>query len=233
MTTPDDLSRASMVDRYLKVILLAQEEFRDDRYVPIGRVAVATGVSVIAARAIVKSLVEAGLLVHERYGGVRLLPRGLQRAAKILRRQRLLELFLVRALRMDWADVQVEADRLEHAVSQRVIDRIDDVLGHPTVDPHGDPIPDRNGNLVTHDSGTLLTCALNKPVVVTRVTDQDPAFLRFVASNKLKPGAILQVEARDEVAGTVRIARNEQIVTIGARAAAKLEVDERAHPGPK
>ena len=233
MSKSNEAPSSSTVDDYLKAILLAQEELADGQLVAIGRLAAAVGVSVTAASRMVRTLAEAGLVEHERYGGVRLLPAGLRRATSVVRRHRLIELFLVRTLGMPWDEVHTEAEHLEHAVSDRVIDRIDHVLGHPTVDPHGDAIPDRNGNLVTRRLENLLSCPVNTPVVVSRVTDQDPAFLRFVASSKLEPGSVVKVEARDDAAGTVRITRNDQSLTIGARAAAKLQVEENTRPRRK
>ncbi len=102
------------------------------------------------------------------------------------------------------------------------------MLGRPQVDPHGDPIPSPEGELVRRELDTLLTCPLNTSVTVTRVTDQDAAFLRFIESLALKPGQPIQVEARDEVSDSVRLKLpNNQRLTIGMRAASKLLVEVR------
>ena len=104
----------------------------------------------------------------------------------------------------------------------------DELLGHPAVDPHGDPIPNRHGELADQHFDTLLTCPLQTPVTVTRVTDQDAAFLRFIESNDLKPGQSIEVEARDEVSDSVRLkGKDDRRITIGMRAASKLLVDVR------
>ena len=95
----------------------------------------------------VKTLAESGLVHYEPYMGVRLTPAGEKLASMVLRRHRLVELFLVKVLGMSWAEVHDEAERLEHAVSERLIDRIDDMLGRPAVDPHGDPIPTAQGRV--------------------------------------------------------------------------------------
>ncbi len=127
---------------------------------------------------------------------------------------------------MKWDEVHEEAELLEHVVSDRLIERIDEMLGHPEVDPHGDPIPNREGELVRRDLDTLLSCPLNTPVTVTRVTDQDAAFLRFIEGNSLKPGQSIEVEARDEVSDSVRLKLpSSQRLTIGMRAASKLLVE--------
>jgi DtxR family Mn-dependent transcriptional regulator len=129
---------------------------------------------------------------------------------------------------MSWDEVHEEAELLEHVVSDRLIERIDEMLGRPEVDPHGDPIPSRDGEIVRRELDTLLTCPLNTPVTVTRVTDQDAAFLRFIESHALKPGQPIEVEARDEVSDSVRLKLpNDQRLTIGMRAASKLLVDVR------
>ena len=102
----------------------------------------------------------------------------------------------------------------------------DEMLGHPDTDPHGDPIPGKEGTILERHLETLLTCPVATQVVVARVTDQDPVFLRFVERNGLKPGELVEVEARDEAADAVRLrGRGATSITIGARAASKLLVD--------
>ena len=109
--------------------------------------------------------------------------------------------------------------------SDRLIDRIDAMLGRPAADPHGDPIPDSTGSMVTPEYQTLLTCPLGAPVVLTRVTDQDSAFLRFLESSGLKPGQAIRVESRDTAADHVIVrGKRERQIMIGMRAAAKLQV---------
>jgi DtxR family Mn-dependent transcriptional regulator len=133
-------------------------------------------------------------------------------------------------MHMIWAEVHEEAEHLEHAVSDRLIDRIDEMLGRPTVDPHGDPIPDPEGTLSSPEYESLLTCPLHAPMTVRRVSDQDSAFLRFAERHDLTPGQTVQVEGRDAVAGSVRLrGRDEREITIGARAASKVLVQSRSH----
>jgi DtxR family transcriptional regulator, Mn-dependent transcriptional regulator len=127
---------------------------------------------------------------------------------------------------MSWAEVHDDAEQLEHVVSERLIERIDEMLGHPTHDPHGDPIPTAEGTMPTHHHDSLLTCPTGTLMRVTRITDQDPAFLRFVERNELKPGQVVEVESRDAAADSVRlVGRGRPSVVIGARAASKLLVD--------
>jgi DtxR family Mn-dependent transcriptional regulator len=173
----------------------------------------------------VKALAESGLAEYEPYSGVRLSASGEKLAGLVLRRHRLVELFLVQVMGMSWADVHEDAEKLEHVVSERLIDRIDEMLGRPTHDPHGDPIPNSEGTITTKHLESLLTCPLDTPLKVTRITDQDPAFLRFIESNGLKPGEPVAVESRDDAADAVVLQRKEHRITIGARAASKLLVE--------
>ena len=143
----------------------------------------------------------------------------------MLRRHRLVELFLVQVMGMSWAEVHDEAEQLEHVVSERLIDRIDEMLGRPTHDPHGDPIPNPDGAIATKPLDNLLTCPIGTALRVTRIADQDPAFLRFIESNDLKPGEPVEVESRDDVADSVMLKQRDRRITIGTRAASKLLVE--------
>lgn len=217
---------SSTVENYLKAIYQAQTALADPkRFVPMGQLAQALSVVPGTATTMVKTLADSGLVNYEPYVGVRLSQAGEKLAAAVLRRHRLIEQFLVQVLGMNWTEVHEEAELLEHAVSDRLIERMDAMLGRPAVDPHGDPIPDPAGAVAHHDYQTLLTCPLNTPVVVTRVVDQDAEFLRFLESHDLKPGQVIEVEARDAAADTVRLRGNDRRITIGTRAASKLLIE--------
>ena len=218
---------SSTVENYLKAIFQGEGQLGgSQRLLPMGQLAAALGVAPGTATTMVKALAESGLVEYEPYNGVRLSPAGSRLAALVLRRHRLIELFLVQVIGMRWDEVHDDAEQLEHVVSDRLIERIDELLGHPEVDPHGDPIPSREGELVSRQLDTLLTCPLNTPVTVTRVTDQDAAFLRFIEGHHLKPGQSIEVEARDDVSDSVRLkGKNDQRITIGMRAASKLLVE--------
>jgi DtxR family Mn-dependent transcriptional regulator len=214
------------VENYLKAIFQAQLQLsRKTDLVPMGQLAAALGVVPGTATTMVKTLADSGLAKYEPYAGVRLTTSGERLAALVVRRHRLIELFLVRVMGMSWTEVHEEAEDLEHAVSDRLIERIDEMLGRPAVDPHGDPIPDPSGVLERRPLDTLMTCPMQVPVTVSRVTDQDPEFLRFVERRELKPGDVVQVEDRDPAADSVRLrGRNERAITIGTGAAAKVLV---------
>jgi DtxR family Mn-dependent transcriptional regulator len=217
---------SSTVENYLKAIYLGQSSLAQDaRLVPMGQVAAALGVTPGTATTMVKALAESGLADYEPYSGVRLSSAGEKLAGLVLRRHRLVELFLVQVMGMSWAEVHEEAEQLEHVVSERLIERIDEMLGHPTHDPHGDPIPNPDGAIAAHHLESLLTCPLATPLRVTRIADQDPAFLRFIESYDLKPGQRVEVETRDAAADSVLLRNKDRRMTIGARAASKLLVE--------
>ena len=217
---------SSTVENYLKAIYLGQSALaQGERLVSMGRVASALGVTPGTATTMVKALAESGLAEYEPYSGVRLTAAGERLAGLVLRRHRLVESFLVQVMGMSWAEVHEEAEQLEHVVSERLIDRIDKMLGRPTHDPHGDPIPDSEGAITHRHLESLLTCPVGTPLRVTRVADQDPEFLRFIENNDLKPGQPVEVETRDAAADSVLLRGRARRLTIGARAASKLLVE--------
>jgi DtxR family transcriptional regulator, Mn-dependent transcriptional regulator len=217
---------SSTVENYLKAIYVGETHLvGGQKLVPMGQLAGALGIAPGTATTMVKALAESGLVVYEPYNGVRLTSAGEKLAARVLRRHRLIELFLVQVMGMKWDEVHDDAEQMEHVVSDRLIERIDDMLGSPEFDPHGDPIPNAEGQLAHRTLDTLLTCPLHTMVTVARVTDQDAAFLRFIEGNDLKPGQKIEVEERDEVSDSVRLrGSNDRRMTIGARAASKLLV---------
>src|SRR5581483_8119855 len=213
--------QSSTVENYLKTIYQGQLQLAGGaRLVPMGQVAAALGVTPGTATTMVKALAESGLAEYEPYSGVRLSAAGERLAGLVLRRHRLVELFLVQVMGMSWTEVHEEAEQLEHVVSERLIERIDTMLGHPTHDPHGDPIPDPEGAIAFRALDTLLTCPVGAQLRVTRIADQDPTFLTFIESLDLKPGEPIEVETRNFAADVVRLRRKDkEVVTMGTRAA--------------
>jgi len=217
---------SSTVENYLKAIYHGVAGLNPgQRLLPMGQLAAALGVAPGTATTMVKTLAESGLVEYEPYTGVTLTGAGEKLAALVLRRHRLIELFLVQVMGFSWDEVHDEAEQLEHVVSDRLIERIDEMLGRPETDPHGDPIPDSEGAVKPQNVQSLMTCPLNTPVTVTRVVDQDRLFLRFIESHNLKPGESIEVEARDAASDSVRVkGKDDQRITIGTRAASKLLV---------
>ncbi len=213
------------MENYLKTIHLAQAAQTSPSLVPMGQLASALGVVPGTATTMMKALAESGLVHYEPYMGVRLTDAGEKLASLVLRRHRLIELFLVKVMGMSWAEVHDEAERLEHAVSEQLIDRIDEMLGRPEVDPHGDPIPNAEGTISHRESVDLLNAPLDTTLVITRVIDQDAEFLRFVEQRDLMPGRSVVIEARDSAADAVRLRSDaDRDTTIGTRAASKILV---------
>jgi DtxR family Mn-dependent transcriptional regulator len=217
---------SSTVENYLKAIYAGEATLGEgQRLLPMGQLAAAVGVTPGSATTMVKALAESGLVEYEPYAGVALTAAGQKLAALVLRRHRLVELFLVRVMGYSWDEVHEEAELLEHVVTDRLIERIDEMLGRPDTDPHGDPIPNAEGLVKQQEAETLLSCPLETTVTVTRVIDQDKEFLRFIEQHHLKPGENIEVEARDAAADSVRVrGKNDQRITIGTRAASKLLV---------
>jgi DtxR family Mn-dependent transcriptional regulator len=215
----------STVEDYLKQILL-EEQGRGEKRVPTGRLAQALAVTPGTVTAMVKALSESGLVDYEAYGGVRLTKAGRQLALHVQRRHRLIELFLVRIMGMDWSEVHGEADRLEHAVSDRLIERIDEMLGHPAVDPHGDPIPTVGGDLAPAQHEALAELDVGGTGRVSRIVDQERGFLRLVERLGLRPGTKVKVVSRDGDADTleIQVGRGAR-ARLGLRAAAKILIE--------
>src|ERR1043165_7277337 len=152
---------SSTVENYLKAIYQGQTALAvDQRLVPMGQVASSLGVTPGTATTMVKALAESGLAEYEPYTGVRLSDAGERLAGLVLRRHGLVELFLVQVMGMRWDEVHDDAEQLEHVVSERLIERIDEMLGRPTADPHGDPIPNPDGAIAARHLDNLLTCPI-------------------------------------------------------------------------
>lgn len=132
-------------------------------------------------------------------------------------------MFLVEVLGYSWDEVHDEADLLEHAVSDKFLDRVDVMLGHPVRDPHGDPIPDAQGNVAALSKQALSMVVPGEAVVVEQIHDGDPEFLRYLADNLITPGAVLTV-AKPPVAGVLQVGVDERTVAISVQAAADIRV---------
>ena len=175
----------------------------------------------------VKALADSGLVSYEPRFGAKLTKGGEQLALHVLRRHRLVELFLVKVLGLDWSEVHDEAEELEHAISEKVLDKIDKLLGHPSVDPHGDPIPTAKGKVSEERLVPLPESEAGKKVRIARIVDQDARFLQFLDRAGLKPGVLLTINGRDEQADAISVkvdARSS--LTLGTSAAMKILVEE-------
>jgi DtxR family Mn-dependent transcriptional regulator len=213
----------STAENYLKAILILSEG--SDGVVATGAIAEALDVTPGTISTMVQSLAGKGFLEYRSREGVWLTTEGRKAALVVLRKHRLIETFLVEALKMDWSEVNQEAESLEHSISERVLSRIDDYLGHPEADPHGDLIPRPNSLQFDRSGGpTLATCATGKPLRVERILDQSPGFLTFIQDNGLKPGTKVRLRKRDEVGGVVECELSDRICVLGLTEAGKVEV---------
>ncbi len=176
----------------------------------------------------VKKLAEEGMLKHERYHGVRLTLRGEREALKILRRHRIIESYLVERLGYAWEDVHEEAERLEHAASDDLIDRMSDALGNPTTDPHGAPIPNRAGEIDRTHYHPLSSVLPGTAVLVRSVSDDDPIHLKFLESVGIMPGTEAVVESVGAQDGTVtlRVGESPKSVAIEKPVASLIFIQE-------
>ena len=216
----------STVEDYLKRIYLEQVRNNDGMVSP-GRIGQALSVAPGTVTAMMKTLTESQLVTYEPYAGVRLTAAGRRLAAHVLRRHRLVELFLVRIMGMNWSEVHQDAEVLEHAVSDALLERIDEMLGRPSFDPHGDPIPTAGGQLPDLEHESLCSCPVGSPLQVARVTDQRAEFLQLMEHHQLKPGSKLRVQSRDEVTETVRIEPAEgEPLQLGFQTARRVLVRE-------
>lgn len=184
------------VEDYLKTIY-QHTEWQDEPITP-SVLAAKLGVAPASVTGMVKKLAASGLVDHVPYGPLKLTENGTARAIAVVRRHRLIETWLVRDLDYSWDEVHDEAELLEHSVSDRLLEAIDERLGHPTHDPHGDPIPHPSG--ATPESIFVLLKDLEtfQPGIVLRIDDRKPDLLRLLAANDLRPGSTVTVRERSE-----------------------------------
>lgn len=212
---------SSTTENYLKCIY-AETEGSPERLVPLGTLASSLGVTAGTVTTMMKSLAEAGLVDYTPRHGVALTNSGRDQALRVVRRHRIIELFLVETLGLDWSEVHEEAEVLEHAISDRLLSRIDDHLGHPTVDPHGDPIPNRD--LVVREIGGVLLSDIEAParVRIERVEHEDPPFLVFMKEHGMMPGTEMAVAGRSLASGTVMVVIDEDATSLSLEVARRV-----------
>jgi DtxR family transcriptional regulator, Mn-dependent transcriptional regulator len=212
------------VENYVKAIALISARDHVGNAVATGELAQALNVAPGTVTGMLKTLSEASLATYTPYEGARLTRTGQELAMKIIRRHRLLELFLVQTLNMSWDEVHEEAEHMEHAVSERLIDRIDAFLGHPAVDPHGDPIPRADGSLTEIQGIPLSKLRPGQRFRVVRVVDQDPTFLRYLTECGLDLNATGALAENRSEAGALVIRILKRTVALGLNAAGKVIV---------
>jgi DtxR family Mn-dependent transcriptional regulator len=224
--TPDPTELTPVAQDYLKAVWSAQE-WSSER-VTTGLLADRLGVGPSTVSETVRRLTAQGLLGHEPYAGVWLTELGRRYALAMVRRHRLIETYLVSELGYAWDEVHDEAEVLEHAVSDLLVERIDARLGRPVRDPHGDPIPTADGRVVRPDAVPLVELADGVAGIVARISDADPEALRYLAGLGLDLDLRVRVTERREYAGTVGVAWERDgdtvAVDLGMLAASRIWV---------
>lgn len=204
---------------YLKMIWSATEW--SDSPITVGAMAERMGVRPATVSDGIRRLAKQGLVTHAPYGSIELTAAGREHAVEMVRRHRLLETFLVEVLGYGWDEVHDEAEVLEHAVSDTMIKRIDERLGYPTRDPHGDPIPSAGGRPSPPHGVPLSSVATDEQVIITRISDADPEMLRYFSELGLHPDTRLTVLAHRPYADitTIRLSERGSDVDLGPAAA--------------
>ncbi|MFI4875177.1 MAG: metal-dependent transcriptional regulator [Blastopirellula sp. JB062] len=211
------------IENYVKAIFQICAR-ADKNAASTGELANILSVSPGTVTSMLKTLSEAGLAEYMKYEGVSLTSSGRTLALRVLRRHRLIELFLVRTLELTWDEVHEEAEHMEHAVSDLLVDRIDEYLGFPETDPHGDPIPRADGSMVSVDTKKLTKWDPAHPFRLVRVMDQSSDFLRYLTEESLAPGCEGRVTSFKAEAGVITIEVEGRQTTLGLDAAEKLLV---------
>lgn len=211
----EEISRVA--EDFLKVIWSATEWGQE----PVTGKALAErfGTTAASVSDTMRRLATQGLIIHEPYKPARLTAAGERHAVSMVRKHRLIESFLVGTLGYSWEEVHDEAENLEHAVSEKMIDRIDSLLGHPARDPHGDPIPTVDGTTRRPAHAVNLAEAAPGTYEVTRISDENPGLLRLLARHGLRPGAVVDI-AEAETAGSMVLTPHEDSARVVLRSEA-------------
>ena len=188
------------------------------------QIALALGVSAAGVTKMLRSLAKFDWITYTPYKKVYLTESGRTAAIEIIRRHRLIELYLVKTLGYEWDKVHPEAERLEHYISDEFEARIERILGYPTVDPHGDPIPTRDGAMPPVVTTTLNSMACGESLVVSRVIDEDDAFLRYLDEHGLHPGTRVAIIEREPYGGSLHLQLEDREVRISPKAADSIYV---------
>jgi len=216
------------VENYLKAILQTGIRSQEE-WISTGQLATALGVSPGTVTSMLKTLAESHLVEYRPYQGVRLSDSGRSLGMRMVRRHRLIELFLVKTLDLSWDEVHEEAEHMEHAVSDSLVDRMDAYLGHPEADPHGDPIPTADGTMRQQADSTisLAHCRDSSPFTVVRVLSQDAEFLRYLTEQGLALGTTGEVQSNDAGAGIITLRVDERTVALSHTVAENILVETK------
>ncbi|MSO44718.1 MAG: metal-dependent transcriptional regulator [Thermoleophilia bacterium] len=210
------------VEDYTKAIYALQA--RREGLVSTNALAERLDVTAGSASTMIKKLNDLGIVEHTRYHGVQLTEAGVRIALTVIRKHRLLELFLVESLGVPWDRVHRDAELLEHHLSDELTARMAEKLGHPTHDPHGDPIPTADGNIDEGHTVALETLAPGAAGTFVRVSDSDPAMLRYLAERGIAPGMSFAIVDRQPFGGPLSVRINNSIEVLGGELARAMRV---------
>jgi len=211
------------IENYLKTIYEIQKE--TDK-VTTNSVSEKLGVAPASITSMMKKLSEKKLITYKRYQGVKLTGPGQKIALEVIRHHRLVELYLAEALGVPWDKVHEEAEKWEHVLSEDLEDRMDKALGHPTRDPHGSPIPSRDGTVIELESIPLIELQPGQSGVIAEVSDHDPDLLRYVGKMGLYPKTKLKVLSIEPFNGPIKIKVDGSEHVLGSGAAQYVFVTE-------
>jgi DtxR family Mn-dependent transcriptional regulator len=214
------------VEDYLKAIF--EIEIADQSAAGTNEIAQALGIAPASVTGMLRRLAEQGLISYERYRGVRLSNEGRRAALRTIRRHRVIEAYLTEALGYPWDRVHDEAERLEHAASDELIDRMAAAIGEPTTDPHGAPIPTRDGTIDAERLIALVDVPVGDVVRIRQVGDRDPERLRYLAELGVTPGADVRVVSRAPYGGPITL----EIMREGSAAARGVAHSHEPALGP-
>ncbi len=207
---------SSTVEDYLKVIFIEGQRSDQRELVSPGLIAESLSLTPCTVTTMLKQLAKQGFVEYEPRKGVRLSEHGINVAIAVVRRHRLLELFLVNVLGYAWDEVHEEAELMEHVVSDFFVEKIDALLGCPSFDPHGAPIPSADGSF-PEVNGMALSEAMPGKLRVLRVTSESPSLLRWLSDTGLMPNQEVEILSKDSIAETVTLvtAAGQQVVSLG------------------
>ncbi len=221
---------STSIEDYIKAIYGLEGEHRK---ATTKRIASSLDVKMASVTGMIKHLAAEGYLRHTPYYGVHLTEKGRKIAVKMIRRHRIIELFLCRTLSLTWDEVDADAEVLEHAVSDRLIERINEYLGNPEFDPHGAPIPTRDGSVPPRRGKPLDELSEGDRGHIVEVADDDPEFLRYLTKLRLKIGTAIRLRERAPFNGPITLQVGSRRVALGREASAQIRVGVDPEPKSK
>lgn len=222
------MSATKALEDYLKIIYKLEGSGSQDKGVQTSQIAERLAISQASVSNMIKKLAEKDYVTYARYYGVSLTDSGRKIALNMIRKHRILELYLVERLNYSWDEVDEEAEVLEHAISNKLANRMWEDLGRPTHDPHGSPIPSIDGELVEHNWKPLTEIALEQNVQVKRIKNRSPEELRYLANIGLTTGVMLKIKNMAPLNGPLLVEINQQdLHAIDYRLAMALQVDDQ------